>query len=109
MGFAAGENSDIVFITSDNPRSEDPEAIIEQIEKGVLGSGLPKVAGSGLSETERGYVIASDRRDAIQRAIAIADKTDLILIAGKGHEDYQIIGHEKIHFDDREEAALAAG
>ena len=108
MGVAAGQNSDIVFITSDNPRSEDPEAIIGQIEKGIIHSGMPRAIESSISETEKGYIIEAERKKAIQMAVAIAYKKDTILIAGKGHEDYQIIGNEKRHFDDREEEALAA-
>ncbi len=109
MGYVAGEHSDIVFITSDNPRTEDPSAIALQIEKGVRSSGLKalmytsedKVMGSG-------YVFELDRRDAIRMAVRMAGEGDLILIAGKGHEDYQIVGDEKRHFDDREVVAEAA-
>ena len=92
MGRVAGENSDIVFITSDNPRTEDPLKIISEIEVGVQESG-----------TE--YFAISDRREAINRAIAIAKADDVVIIAGKGHETYQIIGNDKFHFDDREVAA----
>ena len=92
MGHVAGENSDVVFITSDNPRTEDPVKIISEIEVGVKESG-----------TE--YFAVSDRREAINRAIAIAKPGDVVIIAGKGHETYQIIGNDKFHFDDREVAA----
>lgn len=109
MGLSAGQNSDIVIITSDNPRNENPEAIIEQIENGIYSSGLPKASESELAETGKGYIIEADRRKAIRQAVAMAGSRDTILIAGKGHEDYQIIGNEKKHFDDREEAAIAAG
>jgi UDP-N-acetylmuramyl-tripeptide synthetase len=91
MGKVAGENSDLVIITSDNPRTEDPLKIIEQIEE-------------GLKETDCQYFVVSDRRDAIYRAIAKAKPGDVVLIAGKGHETYQIVGNDKFHFDDREEA-----
>lgn len=91
MGRVAGENSDLVIITSDNPRTEDPLKIIEQIEE-------------GLKETDCQYFVVSDRRDAIYRAIAKAKPGDVVLIAGKGHENYQIVGDYKSHFDDREEA-----
>ncbi len=91
MGRLAGELSDIVIATSDNPRTEDPERILDDIEV-------------GLRETGRPYERLTDRRAAIHRAIAQANTGDLVLIAGKGHEDYQIIGREKTHFDDREVA-----
>lgn len=132
MGLIAGENSDLVFVTSDNPRSEDPVEIIEQIEQGLCRSGLSKrewpprpedsenqrseIRGQE-SDIERpprpedlkqGYFIEVDRRRAIRKAVTLARAGDLILIAGKGHEDYQIIGHERRVFDDRIEAARAA-
>ena len=94
MGRVAGANSDLVFITSDNPRTEDPLRIIAEIEKGVL-------------ETNTRYVAISDRREAIHRAVAAATPGDVVIIAGKGHETYQIVGADKFHFDDREVAADA--
>lgn len=94
MGRVAGENSDLVFVTSDNPRTEDPMRIIEQVEIGVKPTG-----------TE--FYSISDRREAINRAIAAASSGDVVIIAGKGHETYQIIGDEKFHFDDREVALEA--
>lgn len=109
MGFVAGENSDLAFITSDNPRSEDPLSIIVQIEKGIQDSGLMRLDWDSQGRPQRsGYFIEADRRKAIHKAIGMADDKDLVLIAGKGHEDYQIIGGGVRHFDDREEAALAA-
>ncbi|MEP6601415.1 MAG: UDP-N-acetylmuramoyl-L-alanyl-D-glutamate--2,6-diaminopimelate ligase, partial [Nitrospirota bacterium] len=85
--------SDVVVVTSDNPRTEDPGAIIEEIEPGVQ---------AGLKEAGRGrYFIRSDRREAIETAVKEAQPGDLVLIAGKGHEDYQIIGTTKYPFDDR--------
>ncbi|MBW1850509.1 MAG: UDP-N-acetylmuramoyl-L-alanyl-D-glutamate--2,6-diaminopimelate ligase [Deltaproteobacteria bacterium] len=109
MGYAAGEHSDVVFITSDNPRSEDPAVIISQIEEGIQESGLKKLEDlSGGRPPGPGYILDPDRRNAIRKAVEMADKTDLILIAGKGHEDYQIIGKDKRHFDDREVAVEAA-
>ncbi len=97
MGEAAGSLSDIVILTSDNPRTEDPEKILTDAE-------------AGLRSTSKPYEKIADRREAIRRAIAEARTGDLVLIAGKGHEDYQIIGREVFHFDDKEEAraALAA-
>ena len=96
MGRVAGLHSDMVFITSDNPRTEDPGAIAAQIEEGVIESGL------------KNYVLDLDRENAIRRAVTMAHNGDLILIAGKGHETYQIIGKEKRAFDDRVIAAEAA-
>jgi len=94
MGRVAGENSDLVFITSDNPRTEDPMTIIRRIEDGVRPTG-----------TE--YFAVSDRREAINKAVVAAQENDVVIIAGKGHETYQIIGNEKFHFDDREVAREA--
>ena len=110
MGLAAGQQSDLVVITSDNPRSEDPAVIIEQVEQGTRESGLPKATwvSPRHASAERGYVIEADRRKAIRMAVGMAGSQDLVLIAGKGHEDYQIVGGERRHFDDREEAGLAA-
>ena len=109
MGLIAGENSDLVFITSDNPRNEDPLSIIAQIEQGTQDSGLIRLNNSPQRPfTGSGYFVEADRRQAIRKAIALADKRDLVLIAGKGHEDYQIVGGQRKTFDDRKEAALAA-
>jgi UDP-N-acetylmuramoyl-L-alanyl-D-glutamate--2,6-diaminopimelate ligase len=96
MGQIAGENSDRVFITSDNPRSEEPAAIAGEIEKGVVAAG------------NQNYQIELNRKKAIQMAIETASPGDLVLIAGKGHEDYQIVGSKKRDFDDRLVAAQAA-
>ncbi len=90
MGEAASQRSELTIVTSDNPRTEDPAAIIDDILPGLKSS------------TE--YRIIPDRRTAIQMAIRIARAGDSVVIAGKGHEDYQIIGHEIHKFDDREEA-----
>ncbi|MBW1887540.1 MAG: UDP-N-acetylmuramoyl-L-alanyl-D-glutamate--2,6-diaminopimelate ligase [Deltaproteobacteria bacterium] len=109
MGLIAGENSDVVFVTSDNPRSEDPDSIIAQIEEGIRKSGLKsKLWASGSESMGKGYFIEVDRQKAITNAISMAKEKDLVLIAGKGHEDYQIIGGEIRYFDDRKEAASAA-
>lgn len=89
MGEVAGKGSDLVIITSDNPRTEDPLQIIEQIEVGIKNTNCP-------------YLVVSDRRDAILQAISKAKPNDVVLICGKGHENYQIIGNDKFHFDDRE-------
>jgi UDP-N-acetylmuramoyl-L-alanyl-D-glutamate--2,6-diaminopimelate ligase len=97
MGEAAASLSDVVIATSDNPRTEDPEAILRDVEEGLKSAGRP-------------YLKIVDRREAIRRAVAEARADDIVVIAGKGHEDYQIVGTEKRHFDDREVAreALAA-
>ena len=92
MGGIADRLSDIAILTSDNPRTEDPNKIIEDVLKGMNGES---------------YKVIIDRREAIVEAIKMAEKDDIVLIAGKGHEDYQILGREKIHFDDREEARKA--
>lgn len=107
MGRVAGKYSDFVIITSDNPRGEDPAEIAGDIEPGVKESGLKRIE-LGLGFKERGYEIVLNRRRAIQGAINMAKKGDIVLIAGKGHEDYQVFGNRKRHFDDVEEAALAA-
>ncbi len=89
MGRAACEYSDFVIVTSDNPRNEDPMEIISDIKKGFL---------DGFSE----YVVEANRKKAISAAISEADPGDIVVIAGKGHEDYQIFKERTIHFDDRE-------
>jgi UDP-N-acetylmuramoyl-L-alanyl-D-glutamate--2,6-diaminopimelate ligase len=109
MGKAASAGSDLAVITSDNPRTEDPLRIVEEIEKGVSPQGRKKYKVPPLSSgwEEPGYLVIPDRREAIRAAIGAARAGDVVLIAGKGHEDYQIMGKEKVHFDDREEAAEA--
>jgi UDP-N-acetylmuramoyl-L-alanyl-D-glutamate--2,6-diaminopimelate ligase len=96
MGGIAAEGSDLVVVTSDNPRTEDPAAIIDEIVAGV------EAAGGGTK-----LAVIEDRREAIAHAVGEAGPGDLVLIAGKGHEDYQIVGTAKLHFDDREEARAA--
>jgi UDP-N-acetylmuramoyl-L-alanyl-D-glutamate--2,6-diaminopimelate ligase len=91
MGQAAGSLSDVVILTSDNPRTEDPERILSDAEV-------------GLKSTMKPYQKIADRRTAIHRAIEQAQRGDVVVIAGKGHEDYQIIGKETFHFDDKEVA-----
>ena len=92
MGEIASRLADEVIVTSDNPRSEKPEAIIDEIVKGIA---------------RKDYVAIADRRAAIAQVIREASDDDVIVIAGKGHETYQVVGDEVIHFDDREEAELA--
>jgi UDP-N-acetylmuramoyl-L-alanyl-D-glutamate--2,6-diaminopimelate ligase len=109
MGLLAGEHSDVVFITSDNPRTEDPLSIVKEIETGTKKTGLKRMEWPvSQNHIRGGYFLEVDRREAIRKAVSLADQKDIVLIAGKGHEDYQIVGKEKRHFDDREEAARAA-
>ena len=88
MGRIATEKSDWVIFTNDNPRTEDPEKIMKDIINGV---------------EKTNYEVILDRHEAIKKALNKINKEDIVLILGKGHEDYQILGHEKIHFDDSEE------
>jgi len=92
MGQLAVKHSDYVILTSDNPRTEDPHKILLDIEIGIKKIGAEN------------YTIISDREKAVEAAISMASEGDIILLAGKGHEDYQIIGDEKIHFSDYEVA-----
>ncbi len=94
MGEAAARYSDFVIVTSDNPRTEEPEQIIDDILPGVERARTP-------------YVVIPNRRDAIFYSVGHAQPGDVIVLAGKGHEDYQVIGTEKIHFDEREIVAEA--
>ena len=87
MGNIATDNSDFVIFTSDNPRTEDPLAILDDITK---------------ENHANNFIVIPDRKEAILRGIELMEKDDILLILGKGHENYQIIGHEKIHFDDAE-------
>jgi UDP-N-acetylmuramoyl-L-alanyl-D-glutamate--2,6-diaminopimelate ligase len=93
MGAIAARLADYTVLTSDNPRGEKPEAILDDIEAGMRGA--------------TNYARITDRRDAISRTIAEASDDDVVVIAGKGHEPYQVIGDQVIHFDDREEAERA--
>ena len=90
MGKIAAELADKAIVTSDNPRTEDPERILQDILAGIPPTIKP--------------LVICDRAEAIHTAILQAQPGDAVLIAGKGHEDYQILGTEKIHFDDREQA-----
>ena len=95
MAAAAADNADFLIVTSDNPRNEVPEDIIKDVLKGLEGKNTP-------------YVTITDRREAIHWAVHNAEKDDIIVLAGKGHEDYQILaGGVKIHFDEREVVADA--
>jgi UDP-N-acetylmuramoyl-L-alanyl-D-glutamate--2,6-diaminopimelate ligase len=110
MGAAVAQGADLAVVTSDNPRSEDPLTIIAAILGGVAGEGLSRIEPPSLGEASRGYAVMPDRREAIFAAVQAAQPGDVVLVAGKGHEDYQILGTRRIHFDDREEsrAALAS-
>ena len=94
MGQVAAQNADFLIVTSDNPRTENPEAIIDQVLVGVEKENTP-------------YVRITNRKEAIFYAVQHAQKDDVILLAGKGHEDYQVLGTEKVHFDEREIVAEA--
>lgn len=95
MGSIAARLADLAVLTSDNPRTEDPESILDQVAEGMAGIAHLRLA---------------DRAEAISRAARDLSPDDLVVVAGKGHEDYQIVGTEKRRFDDREAlgAALAA-
>ena len=89
MGKAASQFADVIIVTSDNPRNEDPIKIIEDIIENVSSS--------------KEVIVIPDRKEAIREAIKTGRRGDIIVVAGKGHETYQIIGDEIKHFDDREE------
>ena len=95
MAAISAEGSTRVILTSDNPRTEDPEKILDDMEKGVS------------AELKRKTLRIADRREAIKTAVMLAGPGDVILIAGKGHENYQEINGVKHHFDDREELSKA--
>ena len=99
MGVVAGRLSDVILITSDNPRSEEPARIIEEIQRGITPD--TKKVGA-----QRVLAIV-DRREAIEEAVRIAVAGDLVLVAGKGHEKYQVIGTQTLPFDDVEVAQTA--
>ena len=96
MGRIAGSLADVAIATSDNPRSEDPEAILAEVEAGLIASGAA------------GYRKVPDRREAIATAIGLADPGTVVVIAGKGHETVQVVGDRALPFDDREVAAAFA-
>ncbi|MEJ5329729.1 MAG: UDP-N-acetylmuramoyl-L-alanyl-D-glutamate--2,6-diaminopimelate ligase [Desulfobaccales bacterium] len=107
MGQAAAEASRLVIVTTDNPRTEDPLGIIADIEAGLAEAGLKPLSLAAICRGEPGYVVVPDRREAIRLAVRLAEPGEAVLVAGKGHEDYQIWGTRKIHFDDREEVCQA--
>jgi len=109
MGEVAGRYSDLAILTSDNPRTEDPLAILNEVEKGLKSLPIKVWDRNEIKfwRTQKGYLKVPDRREAIRMAIRLAQPSDTVLIAGKGHEDYQIIGKKKFPFDDLIEAKKA--
>jgi len=109
MGEVAGRYSDLAILTSDNPRTENPLVILDEVEKGLKSLHLREWDQEEIKlwRSKRGYLRVPDRREAIRTAIRLALPSDTVLIAGKGHEDYQIVGKKKFPFDDRVEAKKA--
>lgn len=107
MGAVAARTSDLVIMTSDNPRSEDPLAILAEIRPGVQSITARELDAGAARRGEKGFLTIADRREAIAFAVSLLQPGDLLLVAGKGHEDYQIVGRQRFHFDDREELAKA--
>lgn len=104
MGEVAARLTDVAILTSDNPRSEDPLSIMQQVEIGIrqIYPG-PLTEQQARQADSAGYLAIVDRREAIRFAVSLLQSGDVLLVAGKGHEDYQIIGSQRLHFDDREE------
>lgn len=111
MGGVAMKYSDLAVVTSDNPRTEDPFKILGQVKAGIILSAVREYRVNELDSSidEKGFIVIENRREAIRLAVQLAKAGDILLLAGKGHEDYQILGTAKHHFDDREEAAKAFG
>ncbi|MGH7803362.1 MAG: UDP-N-acetylmuramoyl-L-alanyl-D-glutamate--2,6-diaminopimelate ligase [Candidatus Binatia bacterium] len=108
MGEIAGRLADLAILTSDNPRSEDPFRILHEIESGVREAGLEPIAEARVRKGEDGgFVVVEDRHRAIRLAVESARSEDVVLIAGKGHEPYQLVGAERRDFDDKIEAQKA--
>ncbi len=109
MGQASLRYSNLVILTSDNPRTEDPFGILEDIEKGMKGAQKIEKQKLWSWDTVKGpvYTVIPDRREAIRTAVEVSQAGDIVLLAGKGHEDYQILGRKRVYFDDREEARKA--
>ena len=106
MGEVAGRLSDVVVLTSDNPRTEDPDQILTETEPGLRRTGMTREESNrvgGADSLTDSYMVIADRRRAIRRALDEAQAGDVVVIAGKGHEDYQLIGTTRTHFDDAEE------
>jgi UDP-N-acetylmuramoyl-L-alanyl-D-glutamate--2,6-diaminopimelate ligase len=109
MGEAAARGADQVVVTSDNPRSEDPAAIIAEIVPGLERAGMRRLSPGALRRGERGFAVEPDRRAAIALAVSAAGEGAAVLVAGKGHEDVQLVGEERLPFSDRDEARRALG
>jgi UDP-N-acetylmuramyl tripeptide synthase len=112
MGEITGRLADLPVLTSDNPRSEDPLAIIAEVEEGLIAAGRDRIEYRDASSekfaekfragsVKDAYIVEPDRRSAIRAALKIAAAGDAVLIAGKGHEDYQLVGGRELPFDDR--------
>jgi UDP-N-acetylmuramoyl-L-alanyl-D-glutamate--2,6-diaminopimelate ligase len=101
MGDIAARLANLAILTSDNPRTEDPLKIIADVEAGLIGAGLSRITKSRANDAT-GYLVEPDRRSAIAIALRLAREGDVVVIAGKGHEDYQLVGDKVLHFDDRE-------
>jgi UDP-N-acetylmuramoyl-L-alanyl-D-glutamate--2,6-diaminopimelate ligase len=100
MGEIAGRLADVAVLTSDNPRTESPLAIIAEVEAGLAASAMQRI-DERAATTFPGYVVEPDRRAAIALALRISSPGDIVVIAGKGHEDYQLVGSQRLDFDDR--------
>lgn len=109
MGEAAGELCDLPIVTSDNPRTEDADAIIAEITPGLEKAGLRRMGAAKAKSGEKGYLVEADRAAAIVLGVSLAKPGDTLLIAGKGHEPYQEVNGERRHFSDVEEAQKALG
>lgn len=107
MGRIAAQMADVAIATSDNPRTEDPLRILDMILEGIEGTAAVRRSPAELASGATGFTVEPDRRAAIALAVNAARPGDVVLIAGKGHEDYQIVGTQKLHFDDRQEARAA--
>jgi UDP-N-acetylmuramoyl-L-alanyl-D-glutamate--2,6-diaminopimelate ligase len=101
MGEIAARLANLAILTSDNPRTEDPLKIIADVEPGLASAGLSRIIEARANDSI-GYLVEPDRRGAIASALRLARESDVIVIAGKGHEDYQLVGDKVLHFDDRE-------
>jgi len=110
MGRVAALRSDVVVVTSDNPRNEDPEAILSEIVPGLSSEGFVEARGP-VSWREGFFLVQPDRKAAIAAALSLAEPGDTVAIVGKGHEDVQIIGDRRLPFDDRQAVrdVLASG
>lgn len=107
MGQVAGENADLVIVTSDNPRTEDPEDIIGEITPGLERAGVRRMSAAKARSGEKGFLVETDRLAALKLAASLMKEDDLLLVAGKGHETVQVIGSESKPFDDREQVRIA--